>query len=132
MVALKKSRLECALPLVGGGTVLIRVRVCSLRRMPRITPERLQAAAARAGQAAREAMCRVLSVDSLPDDLVTCRFVGSTEEDAPLVSLTRVLYEWGVKFGDERGTAKHDISVSRALRAAAVGFVPPWERRRYH
>ena len=83
-----------------------------------ITPERLHAAASQAARKILEAVAKELKVAGLPQQLLSCQYVGTAEEGAPLVCLTRVKCLW--KFHGElcEGSVDQEIHAARALHVA--------------
>ena len=60
---------------------------------------------------------------SLSDDTLKCIYVGTAEEDAPLNSRTRILYEWRLPCG---GVIKTNTSPMQILhQRGGTGPVPP-------
>jgi hypothetical protein len=86
----------------------------------KITKERLEDAGLKAAEKVRKDMERQLKVE-LEAGKVTCSYVGTVEEDAPLHSTTRVAYEWGIK---DVGKVKNEIFVGKVLHASWL--VPPY------
>ena len=58
----------------------------------KITPERLHAAATQAARKVLEAVAKELKVAGLPQQLRSCQYLGTAEEGAPFVCLTRVKF----------------------------------------
>ena len=78
-----------------------------------VTVERLRAAGAAAEKAALIKMREKLNAESIPDGVAKCEYVGTEEEeDAPLRSLTRVLYRWTVG----GGSTTQSMYVTKAIR----------------
>ena len=77
-----------------------------------VTVERLRAAGAAAEKAALIKMREKLNAESIPDGVVKCEYVGTEEEDAPLRSLTRVVYRWTVG----GGSTTQSMYATKAIR----------------
>ncbi len=63
--------------------------------MARVTPERLSASATEAAQVVLKKFNEKLQI-SLPNDLLSCRFAGAEDEEAPINSQARGLFEWRI------------------------------------
>ena len=101
------------------------------KTMARVTPERLSACATEAAQAVLKKINELLKIQ-LPKDLLSCKFVGAEDEEAPINSQARGLFEWRI---DGMGSVKvsalcravvHDKALKptkdlkRALEAACI------------
>ena len=86
-----------------------------------ITETRLKDVARAAGGKVVKAMQERLDV-TLPDDALKCEYVGTEEEDAPLHSRTRILFEWRLRGG---GIVKTNTTPMQVLHQGANGLVPP-------
>ena len=87
--------------------------------LQKITPERLHAAASLAARKVLEAVAKELKVAWLPQQLLSCHYVGTAEEGAPLVCLTRVKFLWNFHGELCEGSVEHEIHAARALHVAS-------------
>ena len=87
----------------------------------KITETRLREVAVVAGGKVVKAMADRLEV-TLPDDALKCEYVGTEEEDAPLHSRTRILFEWRLRGG---GIVKTNTTPMQVLHQGTNGLVPP-------
>ena len=87
----------------------------------KITEGRLKDVARVAGGKVVKAMADRLEA-TLPDDALKCEYVGTEEEDAPLHSRTRILFEWRLRGG---GIVKTNTTPMQVLHQGTNGLVPP-------
>ena len=72
-------------------------------------------------------MAKELKVAGLPQQLLSCQYLGTAEEGAPLVCLTRVKFLWNFHGELCEGSVEHEIHAARALHVASgkVGLKLP-------
>ena len=83
--------------------------------LQKITPERLHAAAS---DAVRKVL-KELKVAGLPQQLLSCQYLGTAEEGAPLQCLTRVKFLWNFHGELCEGSVEQEIHAARALHVAS-------------
>ena len=93
----------------------------------KITETRLRDVARVAGGKVVKAMADRLEV-TLPDDALKCEYVGTEEEDAPLHSRTRILFEWRLRGG---GIVKTNTTPMQVLHQGTNGLVPPTRFKKF-
>ena len=84
-----------------------------------ITAERISAAASQAARKILEAVAKELKVAGLPQQLLSCQYVGTVEEGSPLQCLTRVKFVWNFHGELCEGSVEHEIHAARALHVAS-------------
>ena len=87
--------------------------------LQKITPERLHAAASQAARKVLEAVAKELKVAGLPQQLLSCQYLGTAEEGAPLQCLTRVKFLWNFHGELCEGSVEQEIHAARALHVAS-------------
>ena len=90
--------------------------------MTQITPERLQEAAQRAASRALARMGERMNV-AFEEGLLTCTYEGTEEDDVPLRSKTRIVFNWRLLNG--QSLKSYTLPKTVLHKSHHNGLVPP-------
>ena len=93
-----------------------------LKGMTKITPERLQEAAQRAASRALARMGERMNV-AFEEGLLKCTYEGTEEDNAPLHSKTRIVFEWRLLNG--QALKSYTLPKTVLHKSLHNGLVPP-------